>query len=105
MVSNTVLALHLHENGHRHGDGEEDVGDEHKHLHISLHFHKLLKNSLLSMFFFSPYQITVHIVQCLDPLLLATSGQSAKLRSIISNTFVGEKENPLPSLFGPPSLP
>ena len=72
------------------GHGDEDAGDEHKHLHISLHFHKLLKNSLLSMFFFSPYQITVHIVQCLDPVLLATSVQSAKLRTIISNTIVSE---------------
>ena len=27
------------ENGHRHGHGDEDVGDEHKQLHILLHYH------------------------------------------------------------------
>ena len=27
------------ENGHRHGHGDEDVGDEHEQLHILLHYH------------------------------------------------------------------
>ena len=27
------------ENGHRHGNGDEDVGDEHKQLHILLHYY------------------------------------------------------------------
>ena len=58
-----------------------------------------LKKSLLSIFFFSPYQIskyTVHIVQCLDPLPLATPAQSAKLRKIISITIVGKKRESAP---------
>ena len=55
------------ENGHRHGHGGDDAGDEHKLLNIFLHIHSLLKNSLFSIFFYSPYQITVRIVHSLDP--------------------------------------
>ena len=55
------------ENGHRHGHGGDDAGDEHKLLYIFLHIHSLLKNSLFSIFFYSPYQITVRIVHSLDP--------------------------------------
>ena len=79
------------ENGHRHGHGGDDAGDEHKLLNIFLHIHSLLKNSLFSIFFYSPYQITVRIVHSLDTPLLAVSVQSAKLRTIIKITIVSEK--------------
>ena len=97
------------EKGHRHG--VDDAGDEHKLLNIFLHIHSLLKNSLFSIFFYSPYQITVRIVHSLDPGLPGHTAcyclSQFKVRNCVRLLVLQSsviRVNPHTSLTGTPSL-